>query len=92
MFKSYDQNQLMLMPPSYDDLGPREYPLTVQTNSFGFYHINGVPAGATYVLEISSTRCTFAHFIRVDTCPGKYNGSRLHRGSIVLRFTNGKER
>ncbi|MBA3353122.1 MAG: transposase [Blastocatellia bacterium] len=29
MFKRYDQNQLMLIPPSYDELVPRNHPVRV---------------------------------------------------------------
>jgi len=34
-------------------------PLVTRTNVFGYYHIDGVPAGGTYILEIISKRYSF---------------------------------
>jgi len=40
-------------------------PLIARTNPFGYYQIDGVPAGNTYLLEISSKQYTFAQSSQV---------------------------
>ena len=39
--------------------GTLDQPRTARTNSFGYYTFNDVPAGSTYLLEISAKRYTF---------------------------------
>lgn len=45
--------------------GPLSDPLIVRTNPFGYYHVDGAPAGANYLLEVSSKRFTFSKPIRL---------------------------
>lgn len=40
--------------------GALPQPVTVQTNAFGYYSFEGIPAGETYVLTVSSKRYVFA--------------------------------
>jgi hypothetical protein len=40
-------------------------PITVQTGSFGYYTINGLRAGETYVVTVASQRFTFTAPSRV---------------------------
>lgn len=45
--------------------GQLEQPIVARTNPFGYYQINGAPAGATYLLEISARRYTFSQTSQV---------------------------
>jgi uncharacterized delta-60 repeat protein len=40
--------------------GALPQPVTVQTNAFGYYSFEGIPAGETYVLTVNSKRYVFA--------------------------------
>ena len=41
--------------------GDLEYPIFARTNSFGYYKFENLPAGETYILEVTSRRYTFAN-------------------------------
>lgn len=51
--------------------GPLSDPRTAITNAFGFFVIEGVPAGYTYLISVNSRRFVFAEPVRVITLDDK---------------------
>ena len=54
--------------------GSLERPLIARTNAFGYYQIDGVPAGATYLLEINSKRYIFGQPTQVINAQDNVTG------------------
>ena len=54
--------------------GSLERPLIARTNAFGYYQIDDVPAGATYLLEISSKRYIFGQPTQVINAQDNVTG------------------
>lgn len=51
--------------------GPLSDPRSATTNAFGFFVIEGVPAGYTYLISVNSRRFVFAEPVRVITLDDK---------------------
>jgi hypothetical protein len=54
--------------------GSLEEPLIARTNPFGYYHIDGAPAGGTYLLEVSARRYSFSQPSVVINAPDSVTG------------------